>query len=454
MKLNYAVLLALALGASVLPLSAQPPIPRGRVVIGPVDTEQYHTRFVRLGQDAGGLYYEPNTLGPKARIALVLSHPNANNFTDQVGREMAGRGYRVLLVDYHGSDLAPEALPEDYLPSISRGIFYLRGLPGVQRVLVIGHSGGGALTALYGAVSTAGPSACQGPEKIYPCNGRNIGDLQKPDGFIIQESPLGAFHRMSGMDAALTNKGRDPKLDMFNPANGYDPASKGASYSPDFVKRYYAAQRRRFDDVTARAQARLHAIEQGKGDYDDDELLQVRGMGPNATGARPYETDLRIASHTKKPHLILRANGTQGEGIVQSVRPPEAQEALSGLRKLNVMSVTTSVRHFLSTFALRTTPDYAITEDDIVGVDWHSAYNSPPANAELITAPTLVMAGTCHYLFVPDEIIFDHLAAKDKTYVAIEGANHGFGPCRPQYGDTTKRTYDFLDDWLSKPGRF
>jgi hypothetical protein len=37
---------------------------------------------------------------------------------------------------------------------------------------------------------------------------------------------------------------------------------------------------------------------------------------------------------------------------------------------------------------------------------------------------------------------------------AVEGATHGFAPCKPEYGNTTKRTFDYLDSWLSKPGRF
>jgi hypothetical protein len=60
---------------------------------------------------------------------------------------------------------------------------------------------------------------------------------------------------------------------------------------------------------------------------------------------------------------------------------------------------------------------------------------------------------TCHYLLVPGEIIYDHIAARDKVYAAVEGATHGFAPCRPEYGDTTKRTFDYLDTWLSQ-GRF
>ena len=55
---------------------------------------------------------------------------------------------------------------------------------------------------------------------------------------------------------------------------------------------------------------------------------------------------------------------------------------------------------------------------------------------------------------VPDEIIFDHLAAKDKQLVMVEGATHGFTPCRPEYGDTMARTFDYVDAWLKQAGRF
>jgi hypothetical protein len=64
------------------------------------------------------------------------------------------------------------------------------------------------------------------------------------------------------------------------------------------------------------------------------------------------------------------------------------------------------------------------------------------------------MVMSCHYFIVPGEIVYDHLASRDRTYAAVEGASHMFAPCRPQYGDTVKRTFDFVDAWLSKPGRF
>jgi hypothetical protein len=152
--------------------------------------------------------------------------------------------------------------------------------------------------------------------------------------------------------------------------------------------------------------------------------------------------------------LLLRADGTDALIVVQSVRPPEGQRVGGALRSLELMTQDTTVRRFLAASAIRTSPDFAITADDITGVDWGSSYNSTPANAEGITAPALVLTMSCHYLVVPGEIIFDHLGSKDKTYASVEGAVHGFSPCKPQYGDTVKRTFDFVDAWLSKAGRF
>ena len=83
-----------------------------------------------------------------------------------------------------------------------------------------------------------------------------------------------------------------------------------------------------------------------------------------------------------------------------------------------------TVRHFLSFLALRTTPEFELTEDAIKGVDWRSSANSSPGNVENVTVPTLVMAGTCAIHLVPLGITFDHSVAKDKEFVAVEGANH------------------------------
>ena len=44
-----------------------------------------------------------------------------------------------------------------------------------------------------------------------------------------------------------------------------------------------------------------------------------------------------------------------------------------------------TVRHYLSFQALRTTADFALTEDSMQGIDWRSSGNSAAGNVENIT---------------------------------------------------------------------
>jgi hypothetical protein len=44
-------------------------------------------------------------------------------------------------------------------------------------------------------------------------------------------------------------------------------------------------------------------------------------------------------------------------------------------------------------------------------------------------------------------------AWRKKQLVLVEGATHGFTPCRPAFGDTMARTFDYVDAWLKQAGR-
>ena len=94
-----------------------------------------------------------------------------------------------------------------------------------------------------------------------------------------------------------------------------------------------------------------------------------------------------------------------------------------------------------------------MTEDDVLGVEWKTSNLGTPAQAEGVSIPTLVITNTCFQFVVPSEIIFDHLAAKDKSLAGVEGSQHEFTPCGAQFGDTKKRLFGFVSDWLNKPGR-
>jgi hypothetical protein len=448
------VAFSIALFATSSPRAAAQRRSESGPIVGP-----FKTTYIRLGNSDAGMLYEPTAPGPKARIAVLFTHPNGNVFNGPMGPELVARGYRALAVEHHiGNRRSPSEgwkTPKN-LPGISRGIEYLRSIPGVQRVIIMGHSGGGELIAFYGNISENGPAGCQGPEKIYPCSPDGLTGLAKPDGVVLLDATPGALNRMQSIDPAIDgdNKARTKSLDMLLSANGFDGANKKATYSPEFAERFYAAQSARNMRLIAQAQDRVKAIEEKKSLFSDDEVMVIRGAKENNGGARLSNPDpVHYIAHTKKPRLLLKTDDTQAEVIVPSLRLPNVGFATE-VGKLESNAIATTVRQFLATSAIRTTPEYAQTVDDIVGIDWRSAVISTPGNAEGIKVPSLVMAMTCNYLLVPEEIIFDHMGSKDKTFAAVEGALHGFSPCKPEYGDTRKRLFDFIDGWLAKPGRF
>jgi hypothetical protein len=279
--------------------------------------------YVRLGNNANALLVEPLQLGPKSRILAINTHPDHNNnFEYFIGRELVARGYRAIGINYYG----PEETIEEFLPAVAAAVRYARTVPGVEKVVFATHSGGGPVLTFYEEIAENGPSACQGPSRLYPCRGNNLAELPKVDGLLLLDINIGAPHRMVSLDPAVDTsqpRKREPSLDMYATQNGYDPETNTASYAPAFVKRYYGALHGRSDRLIAEAQGKLKAIESGQGPYKDNEPFVVAGMAVNSTGARLNMADSRLLSRTHAPHLQLKADGTTPVEIIRSSRKAE-----------------------------------------------------------------------------------------------------------------------------------
>ena len=414
------------------------------------------TTFVRLGNDANAILVETVTpISAKNHIGILVTHPeHNNNFNYFHGLELANYGYRVLMLNYYGPE---ETYYELYAP-IAAAIKALRGIPGVEKVVLAGHSSGGAEITSYQDVAENGPKACQQPGRIYKCQPKGLENLPKADGVMLLDCNSGAPIRILGLNPAIDAHRpleNNVALDMFDPKNGFNPATRSATYSKEFLDRYFEAQGEKANRVIDEALARLSKIEKGEGDYKDDEPFVVAGASGNGrggSGAHPEQADVRLLSKTHAPHLLLKADGSKSVQVISKVGAPGARP--DDQDKLFLTTVDVTVRHYLTFQALRVTPQYRMTENGIAGVDWRSSPNSMQGNLEGVHVPTLVMSATCGAELVLHEIAYDHSAAKDKDLVGVEGANHEFQPCRPEYAGTFRRTFDYIDGWLSKPSRF
>jgi hypothetical protein len=410
--------------------------------------------FVPLANNANAVILEPVTPDPqRSRFALLISHPeHTNNFNYFIAPQMAERGYRVMMVNYHG----PEMIYEEFLAPLAAAMKYLRGLPGVEKIILTGHSGGGPELSFYEEVAEGGAKACQLPERVYPCRGGNLDNLPRADGVMMLDARAGVVERLVALDPSVDDarpRAHQAALDMFSPRNGFNRETRSGSYSAAFEQRYFKAQGARQAKLIDRALARLAAIEKGEGLYKDDEPFIIPGSSLHTyDGAALNLADLHLMSKTHAAHLLLKADGTRSMQVIST--------AFSGLSEPDHedrMANTTqeiTVRSFLSFLAVRTTPDYAISDDRITGVDWRSVANSIPGSVQGIKVPSLFMAGTCASHVVYLETAYDLSAAKDKEFVGVEGGNHSFAGCKPEYGDPAKYAFDYVDGWLMKPGRF
>ena len=443
---HVAGVLAFLLALALVPARAQmSPTPQG----GP----PLKTTYIRLGNNANAIVVEPEKLDPvRSKILVIATHPeHANNFNYFTAMGLAKYGYRGMMVNYFG----PETSYYEFLQPLAAAVKAAKAFPGVEKVILVGHSTGGAELTSYEVVAENGPAVCQVPERIMKCDAKGLDSLPKADGLILVDSNSGAPERTIALNPAVEihhPRQINPDLDPFSPKNGFDPKTKAGHYTQEFVDKFFKAQGVKANQAIDEALARLALIQKGDGEYKDDEPFLVAGGSIQVNGARMELADLDLLHQTHAPHMLLKADGTTPVGIIPQVygpiSTPEQEDRLSNTT-LNV-----TVKHYLSFQGLRVTPDYAEHKDSMTGVQWTSTANSIQGNMENIHVPTLVLSGTCAPHLVLLETSYDLSAAKDKTFVGVEGANHSIMPCRPEFGDTFKRAFDYIDSWIQAPGRF
>ncbi|MDH7639252.1 hypothetical protein [Sphingomonas oryzagri] len=448
---------ALAMSSSVQAQfgpAKDPPPPRQSLPDG------VKARYVPLGNGEPGVLYEPVDPGPKSHIALFVMHASGDYLTFSACTELSKRGYRVLCANNSSSKAGTfdDGIFDRVLLEARLGVSYLRRYPGVDKVVLFGHSGGATIMTAYQDIAENGVKACQGPEKIHQCPD-TLADLPKADGVVLADANWGqAEMTLLSVDPAVIDDSNgqrlDPALDMYDPANGY--AKKGAHYSPAFVRKFLAAEGARNNRLVALAQQRLVLIEAGKGDYADDEPFIVAGA--SFIGNRLFSEDPSLLHHSRKAWPLIHPDGSITTQIIYSVRKAEGRQNPS--RTMAMGALKTTVRNYLSSYAIRTMPDFGYDASSIHGIDWTSTYASPPGDVEGITVPLATIGMTGHWEGLAAETIYDHAASKDKTIAFVEGATHLYTPCKTcekpasAYGDTVKTTYDYIDGWLARPGRF
>jgi len=336
-----------------------------------------------------GLWWTPDG-GPPA-TALIASHYNIDFAEHYLAEPLAERSYGFLgwNTRYRGNEAY--FLLEHAVIDIGVGVRWLRE-QGVERVVLLGNSGGGSLMAAYQSQAIE--------PNLRPVSGREVPeaalDLPAADLYISLNAHLGRPDVMTAwIDPSVVDErdplARDPALDMYDPANG-------PPYDREFVERYRGAQVARNARITAWAR-------------DELERLTAAGAGDTVFPVHRLWADLRFTDLTLDP--------SERPWGCYAGDPQRANAGPLGFGR------SSTCRTWLSMWSL---------EDSQCRAEPHLAH---------ITAPSLLVQSLGDTGIFPSDAhaIHDAMGAPDKELHLVPGDHYFAGGGRDD-------TADLLAGWL------
>lgn len=217
-------------------------------------------------------------------VAFVVIHPSSNFLGHYLLEPMQRRGRAILGLNtrYGGNDTT--LVMERCIQDLGAGVSFLRA-QGYKRVVLIGNSGGGSLSAFYQSEAehlTIKTTPDGGTINLVP------EDLPPADGLAMVAGHPGRHLTLTDwIDPSVYDEADmlavDPTLDMFNPKHG-------PPYDREWLKRYRSAQVARNNRITDWVLARLRALEANP----DPEMPKDAPFLVYRTAADPRFLDLTL----------------------------------------------------------------------------------------------------------------------------------------------------------------
>ena|SRR6185437_748952 len=349
------------------------------------------------GHPCQGIYHHP--AGKRPTTAFIATHYNVDFSEHYLADLLAERGYGFLGWNTRFRGNEAHFLLDHALAEIGVGVGWLRGHAGVERVVLLGNSGGGSLMAAYQS-QAASPN-------VTPVTGMRplaaIERLPAGDLFIALAAHTGRPEVLTAwLDPSVTDErdplSVDPALDPFN-------SEHGPPYGAEFQQAYRAAQRARNERITDWALAELAALE---GTRARDRLFFVY-----RTWADLRMIDPAIEPSNRRPNWCYL-----GE-------PAKANYGVFGI------GTVSTLRSWLSMWSLRLSQCAA----------------GPHLNR--ITVPSLVVHASADTGVYESDArgLYDALAAPDKRIETIEADHYLLEPATAR-GDAA----DLIASWVAVHG--
>lgn len=346
------------------------------------------------GHPCQGVYHTP--VGRSPKVAIIATHYQIDFSEHYLAEFVAQRGLGFLgwNTRFRGYEWLFNL--DQALVDIGVGVRWLKEVAGVEKVVLLGNSGGGSLMAAYQSQAV---EPCIRPARDQEA-APGVDDLIAADGYISMAAHLGRPDVLTDwMDASVLDENDplsiDPELSLFNPENG-------PPFSEEFVARYRAAQVDRNHRITGWARDELDRAT-AAGYYD-------RYFSVSRTWADPRMVDPTLEPSSRKPGWCYRG---------------PTEEANSGERGIGGQ---TTLRNWLNMWSLE-----------------ESQTRAEPHLAK-VTVPTLVVnpEGDTGVFPSDAERIFAAIGSSDKKRVDMPG-DHYFAEPANARDDVA----DVVVDWVS-----
>ncbi|MEV7731747.1 alpha/beta hydrolase [Streptomyces sp. NPDC088921] len=231
--------------------------------------------------------------GRRSDTVLVYCHPSSNFVGHYALEATAQLGYDAVgaVLRYAGNDT--QVILENCVADLGSIIRYLREEEGYRRVVLVGNSGGGGLSAFYQSQAEK-PTVTDAPGG----GGTDLTTAELPpvDALVMLNAHAGRADLLQGwLDPAILDEDdpfrRDPKVDLF--ADRALPLDRG------WVEAYRQAQRERMRRITAGVTARLAELGRRYGDAVPDLPFHLNG-----TCADPRFLDTTLDPSDREPGTL------------------------------------------------------------------------------------------------------------------------------------------------------
>lgn len=233
---------------------------------------------------------------PNGPDGVIVMHPSSNFMGHYLIEPLSGRGVTVLALNSRYVNNDTTLVMERVLHDLGAGVQFLRSR-GIERLALIGNSGGAALVCFYQAQAEsltiadtpAGDQVVLEPDHLPPADGIALAAAH----------PGRALLLTSWLDTSVLDEtdplGCDPEWDIYDPG-------RAIPFEDSFVEAVRERQRKRNMRVTAFAEARLRYLRSSLRDGPRDAPLLV-----HRTYADPRLLDPTLDANDRAP------GGTRGD---------------------------------------------------------------------------------------------------------------------------------------------